>query len=103
MCAAKKRHEKKLHARSLDPWVSSSYPILCVFVAEPTKVWPWRPLCWVLFQVECRNYIRTLHKVNATTMYVCGTNAFSPTCDYMVSLASDAESFKSVFYDLSLN
>lgn len=74
-----------------------------VCVAEPTKVWPWRPLCWVLFQVECRNYIRTLHKVNATTMYVCGTNAFSPTCDYMVSLASDAESFKSVFYDLSLN
>ncbi|CAF88318.1 unnamed protein product, partial [Tetraodon nigroviridis] len=35
--------------------------------------------------VECRNYIRTLHKVNDTTMYVCGTNAFSPTCDYMVS------------------
>lgn len=34
-------------------------------------------------EVECRNYIRTLHRVNATTMYVCGTNAFSPTCDYM--------------------
>ncbi|XP_011613013.2 semaphorin-4E [Takifugu rubripes] len=34
-------------------------------------------------EVECRNYIRTLHKVNETTMYVCGTNAFSPTCDYM--------------------
>lgn len=34
-------------------------------------------------EVECRNYIRTLHKVNDTTMYVCGTNAFSPTCDYM--------------------
>uniref|UniRef100_A0AAY4E9B4 Sema domain-containing protein n=1 Tax=Denticeps clupeoides TaxID=299321 RepID=A0AAY4E9B4_9TELE len=33
--------------------------------------------------VECRNYIRTLHKINATSMYVCGTNAFSPTCDYM--------------------
>ncbi|XP_029005186.1 semaphorin-4E [Betta splendens] len=36
-----------------------------------------------LAEVECRNYIRTLHRVNATTMYVCGTNAFSPTCDYM--------------------
>uniref|UniRef100_A0A3P8SLS0 Si:ch211-129c21.1 n=1 Tax=Amphiprion percula TaxID=161767 RepID=A0A3P8SLS0_AMPPE len=34
-------------------------------------------------EVECRNYIRTLHKMNDTTMYVCGTNAFSPTCDYM--------------------
>ncbi|XP_034386107.1 semaphorin-4E [Cyclopterus lumpus] len=34
-------------------------------------------------EVECRNYIRTLHRVNDTTMYVCGTNAFSPICDYM--------------------
>uniref|UniRef100_A0AAQ6IV67 Sema domain-containing protein n=1 Tax=Anabas testudineus TaxID=64144 RepID=A0AAQ6IV67_ANATE len=39
-----------------------------------------------LAEVECRNYIRTLHQVNDTTMYVCGTNAFSPTCDYMVSI-----------------
>ncbi|XP_070688405.1 semaphorin-4E [Pempheris klunzingeri] len=36
-----------------------------------------------LAEVECRNYIRTLHRVNDTTMYVCGTNAFSPTCDYL--------------------
>lgn len=63
---------------------------VCVFVAELTKVWPWHSLCWVSFQVECRNYIRTLHKVNDTTMYVCGTNAFSPTCDYMVSMAGGA-------------
>uniref|UniRef100_UPI0037E764DE semaphorin-4E n=1 Tax=Semicossyphus pulcher TaxID=241346 RepID=UPI0037E764DE len=34
-------------------------------------------------EVECRNYIRTLHRLNETTIYVCGTNAFSPTCDYM--------------------
>nr|XP_040040659.1 semaphorin-4E [Gasterosteus aculeatus aculeatus]XP_040040660.1 semaphorin-4E [Gasterosteus aculeatus aculeatus]XP_040040661.1 semaphorin-4E [Gasterosteus aculeatus aculeatus] len=34
-------------------------------------------------EVECRNYIRTLHIVNNTTMFVCGTNAFSPICDYM--------------------
>ncbi|XP_028259236.1 semaphorin-4E-like [Parambassis ranga] len=34
-------------------------------------------------EVECRNYIRTLHTLNDTTMYVCGTNAFSPTCDYL--------------------
>ncbi|CAL8254529.1 unnamed protein product [Merluccius merluccius] len=36
-----------------------------------------------LFEVDCRNYIQTLHQVNDTTMYVCGTNAFSPVCDYM--------------------
>lgn len=59
---------------------------VCVFAAELTKLWPWHSLCWILLQVECRNYIRTLHRVNATTMYVCGTNAFSPTCDYMVSI-----------------
>ncbi|XP_038151254.1 semaphorin-4E [Cyprinodon tularosa] len=35
-------------------------------------------------EVECRNYIRTLHSVNDTTFYVCGTNAFSPACDYMM-------------------
>lgn len=58
---------------------------VCIFAAEPTKLWPWRSLWWLLLQVECRNYIRTLHRVNDTTMYVCGTNAFSPTCDYMVS------------------
>ncbi|KAJ3599613.1 hypothetical protein NHX12_033569 [Muraenolepis orangiensis] len=34
-------------------------------------------------EVECRNYIQTLHPVNDTTLYVCGTNAFSPVCDYM--------------------
>lgn len=45
---------------------------------------------WILLQVECRNYIRTLHKVNDTTMYVCGTNAFSPTCDYIVSIEQNS-------------
>ncbi|XP_041646816.1 semaphorin-4E [Cheilinus undulatus] len=34
-------------------------------------------------EVECRNYIRTLHRLNDTTMYVCGTNAFSPSCYHM--------------------
>uniref|UniRef100_A0A1A7WWI3 Semaphorin 4e n=1 Tax=Iconisemion striatum TaxID=60296 RepID=A0A1A7WWI3_9TELE len=34
-------------------------------------------------EVECRNYIRTLHSVNDSTVYVCGTYAFSPICDYM--------------------
>ncbi|XP_043088330.1 semaphorin-4E isoform X2 [Puntigrus tetrazona] len=32
---------------------------------------------------ECRNYIRILHKRNDDRMYVCGTKAFIPTCDYM--------------------
>ncbi|KAM6962603.1 semaphorin-4E-like [Aplochiton taeniatus] len=33
--------------------------------------------------IECRNYIRTMHTMDGNRMYVCGTNAFSPTCDYM--------------------
>ncbi|KAK2900498.1 hypothetical protein Q8A67_008613 [Cirrhinus molitorella] len=32
---------------------------------------------------DCKNYIRILHKRNNDTMYVCGTKAFIPTCDYM--------------------
>ncbi|XP_067370373.1 semaphorin-4E isoform X1 [Channa argus] len=39
-------------------------------------------------EVECRNYIRTLQRLNDTTMYVCGTNAFSPMCDYMQTLTN---------------
>ncbi|XP_030638757.1 semaphorin-4E-like [Chanos chanos] len=35
------------------------------------------------FDHECRNYIRTLHLMDNGTMYVCGTNAFNPTCDHM--------------------
>ncbi|XP_030640249.1 semaphorin-4E [Chanos chanos] len=35
------------------------------------------------FDYECRNHIRTLHQMDDGTMYVCGTNAYSPTCDYM--------------------
>uniref|UniRef100_W5LEF0 Si:ch211-129c21.1 n=1 Tax=Astyanax mexicanus TaxID=7994 RepID=W5LEF0_ASTMX len=34
--------------------------------------------------IECRNYIRTLHQINDTAMYVCGTNAFNPVCDNIV-------------------
>ncbi|XP_051980479.1 semaphorin-4E-like [Xyrauchen texanus] len=33
--------------------------------------------------IDCLNYVRMLHRVNDSVMYVCGTNAFSPTCDYM--------------------
>ncbi|XP_051722221.1 semaphorin-4E isoform X2 [Ctenopharyngodon idella] len=32
---------------------------------------------------DCKNYIRILHKRDDNRMYVCGTNAFNPTCDYM--------------------
>ncbi|XP_016430873.1 semaphorin-4E-like [Sinocyclocheilus rhinocerous] len=32
---------------------------------------------------DCKNYIRILHKRNDDRMYVCGTKAFIPTCDYM--------------------
>uniref|UniRef100_A0A3B3ZGP5 Sema domain-containing protein n=1 Tax=Periophthalmus magnuspinnatus TaxID=409849 RepID=A0A3B3ZGP5_9GOBI len=32
---------------------------------------------------ECKNYIRILHEMEDNRMYVCGTNAFDPECDYM--------------------
>ncbi|KAK9980174.1 hypothetical protein ABG768_013557 [Culter alburnus] len=32
---------------------------------------------------DCKNYIRILHKRDNDKMYVCGTNAFNPTCAYM--------------------
>ncbi|CAB1326619.1 unnamed protein product [Coregonus sp. 'balchen'] len=34
-------------------------------------------------QIECQNYIRVLHTMEDDRMYVCGTNAFNPECDYM--------------------
>uniref|UniRef100_A0A3Q3RBQ5 Sema domain-containing protein n=1 Tax=Monopterus albus TaxID=43700 RepID=A0A3Q3RBQ5_MONAL len=34
-------------------------------------------------EMDCKNYIRTLHKMKDNRMYVCGTNAFDPVCDYM--------------------
>lgn len=34
--------------------------------------------------MDCKNYIRILHKMDDDKMYVCGTNAFFPECDYMV-------------------
>ncbi|XP_017659112.1 semaphorin-4D isoform X3 [Nannospalax galili] len=34
-------------------------------------------------QTECLNYIRVLQPLSATSLYVCGTNAFQPTCDHL--------------------
>uniref|UniRef100_A0A3Q0S5L0 Sema domain-containing protein n=1 Tax=Amphilophus citrinellus TaxID=61819 RepID=A0A3Q0S5L0_AMPCI len=34
---------------------------------------------------ECDNFIRILHTVEDGKMLVCGTNAFNPMCDYLVS------------------
>lgn len=36
------------------------------------------------FQRECLNYIRVLQAVDDTRLYVCGTHAFQPQCDYLV-------------------
>ncbi|KAK2907034.1 hypothetical protein Q8A67_006019 [Cirrhinus molitorella] len=33
--------------------------------------------------IDCRNYVRMLHQMNDGVMYACGTNAFSPTCDFI--------------------
>ncbi|XP_069784138.1 semaphorin-4E isoform X2 [Narcine bancroftii] len=35
-------------------------------------------------EIDCRNYIRNLHWLSENRMYVCGTNAFQPTCDILV-------------------
>nr|XP_054594989.1 semaphorin-4E isoform X2 [Nothobranchius furzeri] len=34
-------------------------------------------------QNDCKNYIRALHMLKDGRMYVCGTNAFDPECDYL--------------------
>lgn len=40
--------------------------------------------CSLFFQRECLNYIRVLQAVDDTRLYVCGTHAFQPQCDYLV-------------------
>ncbi|XP_061654485.1 semaphorin-4E [Phyllopteryx taeniolatus] len=32
---------------------------------------------------DCKNYIKILHLMKDNRIYVCGTNAFDPECDYM--------------------
>lgn len=34
-------------------------------------------------QTECLNYVRVLQPFSAGVLYVCGTNAFQPTCDHL--------------------
>ncbi|XP_012581998.1 PREDICTED: semaphorin-4D [Condylura cristata] len=34
-------------------------------------------------QTECLNYVRVLQPLDAAALYVCGTNAFQPTCDHL--------------------
>ncbi|XP_048203624.1 semaphorin-4D-like [Perognathus longimembris pacificus] len=34
-------------------------------------------------ETECLNYIRVLQQLTSDVLYVCGTNAFQPTCDYL--------------------
>ncbi|XP_043079447.1 semaphorin-4E isoform X2 [Puntigrus tetrazona] len=33
--------------------------------------------------IDCRNYVRMLHQMSDSGMYICGTNAFSPICDFL--------------------
>ncbi|NXS55764.1 SEM4D protein, partial [Brachypteracias leptosomus] len=35
-------------------------------------------------KLKCQNYILFLHQINASDLYVCGTNAYHPTCDHVV-------------------
>ncbi|XP_069481753.1 semaphorin-4D isoform X2 [Ambystoma mexicanum] len=34
-------------------------------------------------QTDCLNYVRVLQPLNSSVLYVCGTNAFQPTCNYL--------------------
>lgn len=36
--------------------------------------------------MDCQNYIKTLQTLHDGRMLVCGTSAYNPTCDYMVSI-----------------
>ncbi|XP_039613923.1 semaphorin-4D-like [Polypterus senegalus] len=34
-------------------------------------------------ETDCRNYVRVLQMMNASHLYVCGTYAYRPSCDYL--------------------
>lgn len=42
--------------------------------------WAGHPKVWTVFQDECHNFIKVLLKKNDDTLFVCGTNAFNPSC-----------------------
>ncbi|XP_077470550.1 semaphorin-4E [Stigmatopora argus] len=35
-------------------------------------------------ETQCRNFIKILHNIDDNMIYVCGTNAFDPECDYLL-------------------
>uniref|UniRef100_A0A8C3JGB6 Semaphorin-4E n=1 Tax=Calidris pygmaea TaxID=425635 RepID=A0A8C3JGB6_9CHAR len=41
-------------------------------------------------KIKCQNYIVFLHKINNSNLYVCGTNAYHPTCDHMVITSEES-------------
>uniref|UniRef100_A0A3Q1I1Q0 Sema domain-containing protein n=1 Tax=Anabas testudineus TaxID=64144 RepID=A0A3Q1I1Q0_ANATE len=51
--------------------VSSREKVLCQMKGKDSK--------------ECDNFIRTVHTMEDGKMLICGTNAFNPVCDFMVS------------------
>ncbi|XP_047662438.1 semaphorin-4E-like isoform X3 [Tachysurus fulvidraco] len=58
------------HKKAMVKWaVTSEMQRTCIFKGKT--------------QTDCHNYIRILHKMSNDTMFVCGTNAFNPTCDIM--------------------
>ncbi|XP_042542728.1 semaphorin-4D-like [Dipodomys spectabilis] len=40
-------------------------------------------------ETECLNYVRVLHQFTSTFLYVCGTNAFKPLCQFLNLTAFD--------------
>uniref|UniRef100_A0A8C5SEN8 Semaphorin-4E n=1 Tax=Laticauda laticaudata TaxID=8630 RepID=A0A8C5SEN8_LATLA len=52
--------------------------VLCLCGHPHSHERPGKEMC-----AECNNYILVVHKINATNLYVCGTNAFHPVIDNM--------------------
>lgn len=38
---------------------------------------------YLLFQLECANFVRVIHNYNRTHVYACGTGAFHPSCAFV--------------------
>uniref|UniRef100_A0A8C5SII8 Sema domain-containing protein n=1 Tax=Laticauda laticaudata TaxID=8630 RepID=A0A8C5SII8_LATLA len=67
-------------------WEENSGGILqvCTYSLEPVVNILSSSDNWLLEEIsECNNYILVVHKINATNLYVCGTNAFHPVIDNM--------------------
>lgn len=62
---------------------AASHPTCCLSLCLKS-INPSRLPLPISSQTDCLNYIRVLQAVDAERLYVCGTHAFQPQCDYLV-------------------